>query len=220
MAGVPVPAVPWWMGFVVLTIAGERLELSRFGPASPRARAAFAVIVAVMVIGLVGTLRSPPADAPLFAVALLALALWLMRQDIARRTVRQSGLTRYIAVCLLGGYVWLALAGALGAAGGFAAGDTLRDGALHAVFLGFVVSMIFGHAPIILPAVARVRLAYSPAFYGPLALLHLSVLARVAGDLSGAAHLVQWAAIGNGASLLLFVLTTVVAILRRGSAPA
>jgi len=53
------------------------------------------------------------------------------------------------------------------------------------VFLGFVMSMVFGHAPVILPAVLRVRLPYHPALYGPLALLHLSLLARVTGDLAG-----------------------------------
>ena len=40
-----------------------------------------------------------------------ALAAWLLRYDIARRNARQSGLTRYIALCLLSGYLWLALAG-------------------------------------------------------------------------------------------------------------
>jgi hypothetical protein len=33
--------------------------------------------------------------------------LGLATFDIARRTVRQSGVTRFIAVCLLSGYVWL-----------------------------------------------------------------------------------------------------------------
>ena len=43
--------------------------------------------------------------------------------------------------------------------------------------------MIFGHAPIILPAVTGLRVRYSAAVYGPLALLHLSVLLRVTADL-------------------------------------
>ena len=53
-----------------------------------------------------------------FGAALLALALWLLRQDIARRTVKDTGLTRFIAVCLLSGYAWLALAGAIMLGGG------------------------------------------------------------------------------------------------------
>ena len=57
------------------------------------------------------------------------------------------------------------------------------DAAIHAIAIGFVLSMIFGHAPIILPAVIGLRVGYSAAVYGPLALLHLSVLLRVTADL-------------------------------------
>ena len=57
---------------------------------------------------------------------------------------------------------------------------------MHALALGFVFSMVFGHAPIIVPAVLRVAVPYSPAFYAPLALLHLSLLVRIAGDATGA----------------------------------
>ncbi len=41
-------------------------------------------------------------------LALLLIALWLLRFDIARKTVRRTGLTRFIALNLLIGYVWLA----------------------------------------------------------------------------------------------------------------
>ena len=39
--------------------------------------------------------------------ALLGLAIWLMAFDIARRTIAASGLSRYMAACLLAGYAWL-----------------------------------------------------------------------------------------------------------------
>jgi hypothetical protein len=45
--------------------------------------------------------------------------------------------------------------------------------------------MIFGHAPIILPAVTGLCVRYSTAVYVPLFLLHLSVLFRIAADLFG-----------------------------------
>ena len=57
------------------------------------------------------------------------------------------------------------------------------DAAVHAIAIGFVLSMIFGHAPIILPAVIGLRVRYSSAVYLPLVLLHVSVLLRVAADL-------------------------------------
>ena len=56
------------------------------------------------------------------------------------------------------------------------------DAVIHAIAIGFVLSMIFAHAPIILPAVTGLRVRFSSAAYGPLGLLHLSVLIRVIGD--------------------------------------
>ncbi len=44
----------WWLAFLVLTIAGERLELSRFLPPSLSARQAFALLLIVVGAGLVG----------------------------------------------------------------------------------------------------------------------------------------------------------------------
>ena len=142
-----------------------------------------------------------------FAFGLLALAFWLLRYDIARHTLRQSGLARFIAACLLSGYIWLAFGALLGLSGGFSPGHALRDAALHSIFLGFVFSMIFGHAPIIFPAVAKIRIPYHPAFYLPLAALHASLLMRVVGDLTNAASLRQFAGIANAITLLLFIIT-------------
>jgi hypothetical protein len=204
--------VSWWASFLVLTIAGERLELTRFLPTPQTARQGFAAIV----IGLLGaatlSLWFEPAGLSLFALMLVALAAWLLRHDIARQTVRQRGLTRYIAVCLLTGYVWLAVGGLLGVFGGLVPGNQWRDAALHAILLGFVFAMIFGHAPIIFPAVAKVKIPYHPAFYLPLALLHLTVFARIVGDLAPLPVMTQAAAIGNALTLLAFVLTILVQV--------
>ncbi|HMA32118.1 MAG TPA: hypothetical protein VKT00_09925, partial [Casimicrobiaceae bacterium] len=145
-------AVPWWIGFLVLTIAGERLELSRFLPPSPAAIRVFAVLLAGLVCAAILSLFAWTVGTVLLGIVLAALASWLMRHDIARRTIRTSGLTRYIAACLLSGYVWLAVAGtSIVAGGGLHAGSAGYDAALHAVLLGFVFSMVFGHAPIIVP---------------------------------------------------------------------
>ncbi len=44
-------AVPWWAGFLILTIAGERIELSRVLTLKPRSRTIFQITVAVFAIG-------------------------------------------------------------------------------------------------------------------------------------------------------------------------
>lgn len=208
--------VGWWIAFLVLTIAGERLELSRFLPPSPAAARIFAGIVLLALAALAAwQSRVGPR---LFGLALLALALWLLRQDIARRTVRQTGLTRFIAVCLLAGYFWLGFGGVLIAVAGLAPGGAAYDAALHALLLGFVFSMVFGHAPIIFPAVLRVNLAYHPLFYAPLALLHASLLLRVAGDAAGQTGWTRWGALLSALALVAFVVNTAVAVLRGGRA--
>ncbi len=214
LAGQPIAAaVPWWLAFLVLTIAGERLELSRFLPPSPGAKAAFGAILVAAIVGLAGS--GWPSGAMLFAAALLTLSGWLLRQDIARRTVRSRGLTRFIAVCLLAGYAWLAI-GSLVAllAGGFVPGASSYDAALHALTLGFVFSMVFGHAAIILPAVLRVTLPYHTSFYLPLVLLHASLAIRLIGD-AGAGY--GWTKAGgllNAVALAVFIATMLGAVVR------
>jgi hypothetical protein len=213
LTGTAIPVVvPAWVAFLVLTIAGERLELSRFLPPSPVARWLFAAIVA-MLLG--GCLLPGDTGEALFAAGLLALAVWLLRQDIARRTVRERGLTRFIAVCLLSGYAWLAAGAAiLLATGPVAPGSAGYDAGLHAIVLGFVFAMVFGHAPIIFPAVLGVRLPYDPLFYGPLAVLHFSVAMRVGATLAGDAALRSLGGLLNAIALALFVAGMIASVSR------
>lgn len=209
LGGSPLDAVaPSWIAFFVLTIGGERLELSRLAPVPRSARIAFAVVSLALLLAAAGAAFAPQAALHILGLLLLATALWLARYDIATRTVRAKGLTRYIALCLLAGYAWLALGGAvLAATGGFAAGREVWDAALHAVLAGFVFSMVFGHAPVILPAVLRIALPYHAALYAPLALLHATLALRVAGDLAASAPLRAAGGTGNAAAIALFILT-------------
>jgi hypothetical protein len=149
---------------------------------------------------------------PLFAAGFLALAIWLLRYDIARRNVASDGLTRFIAICLLSGYVWLVIAGLLGMAGAFTPGHIWRDAALHSIGLGFVFAMVFGHAPIIFPAVTRIKIPYHPALYLPLVLLHLTMALRLFGGLSDNFALRQHASLLNGLVLLVFIATMAILI--------
>jgi hypothetical protein len=200
----PVAVLPWWFAFLVMTIAAERLEMTRLMRRRPGAQPALYVVLAVLVLGAAASSVSPLAGGLLFGLALMALSAWLFTFDIARRTVRADGLSRYMAICLLSGYVWLALGGLGWAA--TAIGMPARDLALHGLGLGFIVSMIMGHAPVILPAVARVKLLWGTLFYLPLAALHGSLLLRLAGGFAD----FQWRAQGalfNALAIALFALT-------------
>lgn len=142
----------------------------------------------------------------------VALAVWLFRYDIARRTVRQTGLPRFVALCLLSGYFWLCAGGLLAIAQGGLFPGPHSDAILHCVFLGFVLAMIFGHAPIIVPAVFRIAIPYRAAFYLHLVLLHASLSVRILGDLLPWWPGRLWGGAMNGAVVLVFVLNTLLAV--------
>lgn len=198
--------VPWWAGFLIITIAAERLELSRVMMLTQRNRLLFKIALGLFSIGLLGSLINFDLGVRLSGVGLIALGAWLVRFDVARRTVRQKGLTRYIAACLLIGYGWLLIGGALWIVfGGTALAGFNHDALLHALFLGFVFSMIFGHAPIIIPAVVPVDFTYRSIFYVHLALLQLSLVVRVTADLIANQPLRMWAGLFNVIAILLFL---------------
>jgi hypothetical protein len=206
--------VGWWLAFLVLTIAGERLELSRFMPKSKLAERLFAALAAGAMVALAAWPWMPWAP-HLFGAVLCLLAAWLLRHDIARRTVRQSGLIRFIALCLLSGYFWLAVGGAVIAVAGLSpARAAAYDASLHALLLGFVFAMVFGHAPIIFPAVLRVAVPYHRGFYAPLVLLHASLLLRLAGDAAAMSDWRRWGAMLSALALLAFIANTAAAVVR------
>lgn len=220
LLGASLPSfLPFWLGFLILTIAGERLELSRLLFLSGTVRALFLATAALFTLGLMiaaGGLID--LGWQVMGAGMLAMAAWLLKFDIARRTVKMEGLTRFIALCLLSGYAWLGYAGLLSLIYGFEPGG-MYDVILHSVFLGFVFAMIFGHAPVIFPAVLGVQMEFSKRFYIHLSLLHLSLLIRVAGGLMEYAPLRQWGGMLNGITLLLFIANTVLAV-RAGTAAA
>lgn len=210
--------VPWLAGFLLFTILGERLELARVALLTRGSLRFFAVAGGLLAGGLVLTAvsgRPAPVGVRLAGAGLVALALWGARYDVARRTVRIAGVTRFMAVCLLAGYAWLLIGGITWlVAGDLGRSVATYDMALHAVFLGFVMSMIFGHAPVIVPAVLGVRLPFRRGFYGHLAVLHVALLLRlVGGDVLGAR--VAWQVGGAGAvvAILAFIAVSATAVI-------
>ena len=206
LEGLDVPAlVPWLAAFLVLTVVGERLELSRLAHRTPRARRAFLLLVATIALGTLASATSLDLGTRLMGLGFVGTALWLGANDIARRTVRVRGVTRFIAICLLSGFAWLGVGGLIWVLGG-AAGGSAYDARIHAIFLGFVISMAFGHAMVILPAVLRVALPYRPRFYGHLALLQAGLVLRLGvGDLLGSQAGWQLGGLLNELALLVFV---------------
>jgi hypothetical protein len=172
----------WWLNFLVLTIAAERLELSRLLTLSRSRLIAF--VLAILFL-LLGSARDEFARewAPLTGIGFLGCATWLLFHDIARRTIRNPGLPRFAAASILSGHTWLGVAGCVLLLSPYFEMALVYDAAVHAIAIGFVLSMVFGHAPIIFPAVTGLRVPYSGFLFVPLILLHASIVLRVGGDM-------------------------------------
>ena len=196
----------WWAAYLILTIAGERLELSRIRKLTSISQILFNISIMVFLLGLVISPFNFLVGIKVSSFGMIVLAMWLLNFDIARRTLKKSGLTRYIAVCLLTGYFWLMIAGIIGFFYRGQPAGFIYDAMLHSIFIGFVFSMIFGHAPIIFPAILNLDIQFKPALYFPLILLHLSLVLRIVGDLIPAIMLRKWAGLLNVMAVLLYVL--------------
>ncbi len=211
--------VAWWVSFLVLTITSERLEMGRIIRLPRSAEVLFIAACAVLLLGDSLAMVAFDSGARLAGLGMLGLSAWLLRYDIARKTIHQTGLPRFAAACLLSGYVWLGASALIGLwKGGLFAG-WYYDAYLHTVLIGFVISMIFGHAPIIFPSVLRLPITYHPIFYFHLALLHASLVLRITGDLLTNLTIRMWGGLLNGIAILLFLAITAFVIINAAKQP-
>lgn len=198
-------------GFIVLTIGAERAELAQL-TMGPRAPGRLVTLAAALVAAILASMLWPPVGMRAFGLAVLGFAVWLVRDDVARRFIRTQGLRRYNAAALLAGYVWLALAGLTWLVNGYPGTQPAYDIVIHGTFLGFAVSMIMAHAPIIFPAVLGRPLPYRPISWLPLLMLHLGMAARVVGDISGNNFIWQTGSVITVLAMLVFLIVSVVLV--------
>lgn len=207
LAGRSVPEVVlWWAGFLILTIVGERLELSRVMRLDSLPVALFAGAVGLTIIGFLLSIFDLTIGVRLSGLGFLLLAGWLARYDVARRTIRGRNLVRYIAANLLAGYFWLGVGGLLAMRYAGSLAGVTYDAWLHSLFLGFVFGMVFAHAPIILPALSGLSVKFHPLLYGPPLLMHLALLTRIGSDLAGWTTGRRWGGLFNALAILWFLL--------------
>lgn len=206
--------IPWLAGFVILTIGGERLELARL-TMPPTAGRDLVLLGSGLASAIVAATLWPAVGTPLLGVVLLALTAWLVRHDVARRTINSSGLPRFAASCMLAGQAWLVVAGVIWLLAGATVEGAAYDALVHAVFLGFTISMIMAHAASILPAVTRVPLPYRSAMYAPWLLLQLSLVLRLCGgDALGSELARRIGGAGNAIAVLLFLVVAIGSTMR------
>lgn len=173
------PLLPLLACFIVLTIAAERVELARLHRPAGDGDRLLGLALAVTAAAA-ASLLWPVAGTRAFGAALVVVTAWSAYGDVARHTVRATGLPRFSAVALLTGYAWLLVAGLAWLVAGPPGGALSYDVVVHATFLGFAMSMVLAHAPVILPAVLHRPLPYRRLLWAPLALLHGALVVRLA----------------------------------------
>lgn len=197
--------VGWWVAFPMLTIFGERLELNRIMRPPKRAQHIFTVLIVGWITALAITHFDRLIGWSIASLLLIGIAGWLIQYDIARRTIKSIEWTRYSAICLLTGYGWLIFAGLFGLGYGFQTAGPIYDGLLHMLFVGFVFSMIFAHASVIIPSLSGKLVPWHLYFYLPLILLHGFLFVRILGDMMGLSQVRIIGSYGNVAAILLFL---------------
>lgn len=206
--------VAWWASFLVLTIVGERRELARFVPLSEKARRSYIAMAAVQGAALV-LLALPGLEHPLAGglwwLSMSLFSGWLLRYDMAcRPKVQRLAWTLHTARSLRLGYTWMMLAGLWGAVNALRGMPLDSPGPLHMLLLGFVFSMVFGHAPIMLPALLRTPIsAPGPFAFVPVGLMTLGVALRALGDMIGSGGVRAGAGALQAAAIITFAFTMI-----------
>jgi hypothetical protein len=206
--------VPWWAALLVLTIVGERLELARVAFMKDAVERRILAKSCLLVLALAATALSPAWGYPLLGLALGVLMVDVGVHDIARRTIRSSGLTRFMAACMLAGYGWALVSALVWIVGGPALAGYRYDIVIHSLTIGFVMSMILAHAPVIVPALARRPLPYHPVMWAVWGLLHVGLLVRVLAGARAAGGAWQIGGTLSVVALLAFLASTVTLVVR------
>ncbi len=198
--------VLFWIAFLVLTIGGERLELNRVLRLSKRQQALFKGWIGLLVFAALLSILYLDWGARFSGISYLLLFGWFLQKDLAFRNLRHpQSLTRFISIALASGFLWLGIGGLFFVFVGKTVAGPFYDAALHSLFVGFVGSMIFGHAPIIFPSLFGLTARFSKALYLPLALLHLSLILRLVGDITFRVELRQWGGLFNIVAALVYL---------------
>ncbi|NNN17941.1 MAG: hypothetical protein HKL79_06245 [Thermoplasmata archaeon] len=204
-SGLDIPfLIPWWGTFLVLLLGAERLELSRVLRLTMLDKLTFAISVALTLLGCALSVLFFPSGFLVVASGWILVAVWLLFHDIAYQNLSRPGLPRFTALCLLSGYAWLLLGGGIVYSEGGVLLGFSYDAGLHALFLGFVLSLVFAHALIILPAVLGKRLPFHRVLYVPVALLYISLAVRIYADFGVLPVLREWAGLFNVVAIVLF----------------
>lgn len=207
LGGVAIPSfIALLISFLALTVIAERLDLSRIGQLAwtPRRRRlhedALVLLAVLAVLAGAATVTWPAVALPCYGLVLIALSVQSASGDVARRGITVPGPNRFMSGMILAGYGWLVVTGLMLLRP--ALSGLRYDATLHAVFLGFIMSMVAAHASTILPGLLGIQMRFVPGFWGVGLVLHLSLVVRIAADLADSQPWRQVGGLGNIAAML------------------
>ncbi|MGB9697569.1 MAG: hypothetical protein ACP5P3_09975 [Ignavibacteria bacterium] len=203
------PATIWWIAFFLFTIVAERLELTRYLPVTKVQKNFLTIFLLIFIVGMF--IKFHLYGKYISSLSLVLTAGWLLKFDIATKNIRKDGIFKYTGILLFTSYVWLIVT-----AGIFLIESNsmlVYEAGLHSFFLGFVFSMIFAHAPIILPGIiGKNAKVFKPILYLWFYILQGSLLVRIVGDLVGSYETRQITSIFNGVAILGFFVSVFIIV--------
>jgi hypothetical protein len=204
-------AVMWWIGFVLFIITGERLELSKFLPVSARAKQLLLLLLFLFPLGLI--LPQHGIGKYFSGVASVGVSVWLLKHDVIRIGLWKEGLVKFSAMALLIGNIALLLDGLLLVLSGEQV--YTYDSFVHTFFIGYVMTMIFAHGPMILPGVLGISIKpYHPVLYMWLFLLFVSLCLRLFANVILDTGLRKISGLASALCMVLYFLTLVAQVIR------
>ncbi|MFT3942348.1 MAG: hypothetical protein QM705_00790 [Ancrocorticia sp.] len=209
----PEDIVLWWVAFLLLTIIGERLELARIAFLG-RGGEESILWAALLLMTTTAWASLSPLAARSVGISIALIIALTVSQDVARRTIRANGAPRFMAAAMLAGYCWALVCALVLLVSEDWKGDGHYDVVVHTIMLGFVISMILAHAPVIVPALVHRALPYHRVMWVPLGLLHASLAMRVAGGLTDTLVARNVGGVLGVIAILTFLLTTVTLVLK------
>ena len=200
--------VHWWLAFIILTILAERLELAHILFRGKGLDTRIVAESALFTVTLTVATLLPPLGFPLMGAALLLLVADVGWHDVARKLVRSTGLPRFSAAAMLAAYTYAAIAALTWVFIPHVFSGYTYDVTVHSITIGFTLSMIVAHAPVIMPAVIRRDIPYHPVSWLLLAAIHVALLVRIFGASHTLEYLWRLGGTLGVTSLLAFALTT------------
>lgn len=201
---------PWWMGFLLLTITAERIELSKFLPVSSNTKYLLLSFLVLFLLGLLIPFHGT--GKYLSAIAMIGIALWMLKHDVMRIGLKKNGLMRFSSVALLIANMWLIVNGIL--LMGMPDTAYSYDILVHSFFVGYAFSMIFAHGPIILPGVLGISSKpFHSVLYVWLFLVQGSLLLRLMADSLLNSEWRKVSGILTGVGILLYFVSLIVLVI-------